>query len=432
MKLYTHQQKIIDEDPKKTGLFLGTGSGKTRIALYLAEGKTLVVAPKTQVEDQNWIRESKHFVRVTESTVTNEGNLILGYRMPGLAVISKETFRRDHESLPAFDTLIFDEAHTSAGVTPNVRYKKRVAYPKASQLFEAAKAYIERTKPKRLYLCTATPIRSPMTVWGLATLLGCNWDFYAFRDRFYIRLPMPGREVWTARSDSKSKDDLGKLVRKIGYTGRLEDYFDVPEQTYKTIHLNLTAEQKKRIKETALEWPDPLVRFGKILQIENGLLTGDEFNRGEFFENEKLNTIFDLALEFPKLVVFARFTNQINKIQWELDQKGYNVMVLTGDTKNRGDLIRKANESEACIFLCQSQISAGWELPTFPVMVFASLTYSVVDRIQAEGRILRANALKKNLYITLVARGGADEAVYKSIENKKDFDERIYLQKHEI
>ena len=54
MKNYTFQQKIIDEDKKKTGIFLGCGCGKTKIALELATGKTLIVTPKQQKEDLTW------------------------------------------------------------------------------------------------------------------------------------------------------------------------------------------------------------------------------------------------------------------------------------------------------------------------------------------------------------------------------------------
>ena len=157
MQLYNHQQKIIDDDPKKTGLFLSTGSGKTRIALLLAIGKTLVICPKTQKEDGNWEREVKK----------------LGLKIE-LDTISKETFRRDHEKLPRYDTVICEEAHTLLGVTPNVRYKNKQAIPKTSQLYEALESFLNRIQPERLYLVTATIIKNPMTVWGAGKLLGKN------------------------------------------------------------------------------------------------------------------------------------------------------------------------------------------------------------------------------------------------------------------
>lgn len=411
VNFYKHQKAIIDKDPKKCGLWLGTGSGKSLTALALARGTTLVICPKTQKEDGNWDRENdKNDLKVD------------------LTVISKETFRRDHETLPHFDTVIVDEAHTCLGVTPNIRYRNKQAIPKASQLYEALEAFLERTKPSRLYLCTATIIRSPMTVWAAAKLLGKAHDFYKFRSMFYVRLPMPGREVWQAKSDDISKMALASLVRGIGYTGRLEDFFDVPTQTFRTIPIELTAKQKKRIKEIALEYPDPIVRVGKMHQIEQGVLSGDEFNAPETFDNAKIEKILELALEFSRMVVFCKYRAQIDAIQNAITRAGYASWTFTGDTNDRGGVIAQANASHNGIFICQAQISAGWELPEYPVMVFASRTYSFVDYDQALGRIQRANNIKKNLYINLVVKGGVDEAVDKCLLNKQDFNEKIYAK----
>jgi len=410
-KLYQHQLDILAADPKVTGLFLGTGSGKTLTALMLARGKTLVICPKTQKEDQNWEREAqKNKLKID------------------MDVMSKETFRSAVNAgfVKHYDTIIVDEAHTCLGVTPNIRFVKKQAIPKTSQLFEALGIFIMNTKPSRVYLCTATIMRSPMTVWGAAKILGHNWNFYEFREAFYMRLPMPGREVWTAKTDEATKVRLANAVRKLGHVGRLEDFFDVPAQTYKTIHIDLTPKQKARIKEMSIEYPEPIVRIGKIHQIENGVLAGDEFSEPETFENGKIDALLDIAVEYPRFVVFAKYRAQIDAIATSLRKEGKNVLILTGDTKDRGGVIKEANESKECIFLAQAQISAGWELPEYPCMVFASRTYSFVDYDQAIGRIQRANNIKKNLYIHLVVKGGVDEAVHKCLENKKDFNEKIY------
>lgn len=422
MNLYAHQKKILDEDPKKAGLFLGTGSGKTRIALMLARGRTLVIAPKTQVEDGNWEREwtsiyPHRYMKLGKSD-----------QLTHIEAISKETFRRDHEMLGKFDTVIVDEAHTCLGVMPNTRQRKKIIIPRASQLFEALEAYLARTKPSRFYLVTATVIRNPMTVWAAAKLLGKKWDFYKWRSTFYIRLPMPLREVWSPKNDSKTKDRLAKAVQGLGYTGQLSDYFDVPDQTYKVMHVGLSPSQKERIKELPTDFPDPLVLIGKKHQVENGVLAGDEFSEAETFTSPKLDLLLDLAVEFPRMVVFAKYKAQIVQIGQALEVTGKKVFILTGDTKDRGEVIGEAKECQDYVFVVQAQISAGWELPECPVMVFASMSYSVVDRIQGEGRIHRANNLKKNLYIDLVVKGGIDEAVYNSISNKKDFNERIYIE----
>jgi superfamily II DNA or RNA helicase len=208
----------------------------------------------------------------------------------------------------------------------------------------------------------------------------------------------------------------------------LQDYFDVPEQSYKVIHVDLTPAQSARIKDVKMEFPDPIVRVGKMHQIENGVLSGDEFSDPEVFENAKIDKILEILLEYPKLCIFAKYRAQIAQIEAVLRREGIPTLTLTGDTKDRGGVIQAANTMPQGVLIVQAQIGAGFELPDYPCMVFASCTYSFVDRVQAEGRILRANHLKKNLYIDLVVRGGVDEAVMECIKQKKSFDERLYIQ----
>lgn len=409
MQLFQHQQKIINEDPKKCGLFLGTGSGKSLTALHLSKGKTLVICPKTTAEDGTW-------------TKNGIGNV---------TVISKETFRRDWGSLPRFDTIIIDEAHTVCGISPVFKWVNKKPVPKTSQLFDACYQFIQKTNPERLYLLTATPVRNPLAVFALMVLLGKSTldKFESFRRTFYVPVNMNHREVYIAKKDEDSQDKLGKLVQSMGYVGKLEQYMDVPPQTYKTVYVELTDEQKKRLKELPIEYPEPIVLCGKKHQVENGILSGDEFNDTEYFDNEKIEKIREYALEFPKMVIFAKYRAQITNIAQALIVDGYNVLQLTGDTKDREDVLAQANNSDKCIIIISAQISAGYELPDFPITIFASMSFSIVDRIQAEGRVLRANALKKNLYITLVSKGNTvDDAVNKNIENKKDFSEAIYIK----
>lgn len=396
LTLRQYQQDIIREDRPIAGLFLSTGCAKTAIALHLARGKTLVIAPKMQVLDGNWEREVKKWGLPTD-----------------LTVISKERLRKEYATLPRYDTVILDEAHTLAGATPNIRYRKRVACPKTSQLFEAALAYIDRTSPTRLYALTATPTRSPMCVWALARLLRHTPDFYKWRDAFYVKLPMPGREVFTPKKESATKERLGNYVKKLGYTGRLSDYFDVPEETDKTIACPLSAEEQRAIDAAYLEYPDPLVLTGKIHQGEQCAA--------------KLERIEDLALEFGKVVVFARYLEQITRTQNYLRKHGYATLVLTGATQNRKEILQEAERLPRCVLIAQASLSSGWEAKTFPCMIFASCSYSIVDYIQGRGRIQRMDALGKRLYVHLIA-GQVDKSVLKCLRDKQDFNEAIFAK----
>ena len=409
MNLYAHQKKIIKDDPKKCLIAWGTGSGKTATALMLAKGTTLVIAPKTTRDDKTWQNNLKKI----NKDIT-------------LTVISKEDMRKNYMSLAAFDTLIIDEAHTVSGLTPNVTYRNKKPYPKTSQLFEACHSYIKMNKPKRLYLLTATPIRSPMSVLALAWLLGKEIDFYKFRDFFYQKLPMPGRDVFSAKKSNLVKQKLGEIVSKLGYVGKLSDFADVPEQTHKIIPIYLTIEQQKALRIVETDYPDLLVAIGKKHQIEQGVLSGDKYNEAKVYAENKTEAIIDLYEEFGKILVFAKYTAHIELIRAKLPDN-IKIFILTGATKDRENVIKEANNADSCIVIAQSTISAGYELPSFRCTVYSSMSYSYVDLAQSWGRTLRINNLQKNLYVYLLA-GEMDHAIYKALENKQDFSEKMYAE----
>ena len=421
---YEHQATIVKENKKKIGLFLGCGGGKTLVALCLARKKIIVIAPKTQVEDKNWERE-----------VEENGMKV------DMTVVSKEYFRDHWDELPACDTLIMDEAHTMLGVYTNTKYINREEHIDTSQIFDAVWKYVEKHKPERIYPVTATIAKSAMTVWGVAKLLGKDWDFEEFRSVYYWRRKIVRKamvkgklrqrkvEIWSPRVDKATKERLARTVKLLGYTGRLEDWNDVPPQYEKNEWLELTAKQLKRIKELRFEYPEPIVRIGKIHQVENGILAGDEFNAPEYFENAKMEWIKDHSVEFPQMIIFAKYTEQIAQYERELKAEGYPVYTMTGKTKQRGELISKLKKESEYIFIVQSQISSGWELNKCPTVVFASRTYSFVDYEQGRGRVQRGDNIKKNRYINLMVRGYTDEAVHNCLENKVDFNEEIYAKK---
>jgi hypothetical protein len=419
-KLYEHQKKIIKENKLKCGLFLGTGASKTRTALEMAERKSLVICPKQQREDKTWEREN-------EKWGTNKN----------LTVISKEDLRKLYDTLPYYDTVIIDECHNNLGVSPTCVQRRGIEIPKTSQIFEATIKYLEKHNPKRIYLLSATPVPKPMSMWAIGKIFGQNWDFFKFREVYYKQIRIGGiRRVWIPKKDQETKQRLAELVQRFGYTGSLNDFFDVPEQTHKVVEIDLSGEQKRAMAEITFSEPDPLVRRARLRTIENGVLYGkkiDELdgkieqmtNFTTIFKSYKIDYILERALEFPKLLIFANYKAQIAEIAKELRAEGYTVSVLTGDTKDR-TFIKKVNDSpEPHIVVAQSSISSGYELPSFPCVIYASKSWRFVDYEQSLGRVLRSNHLKKNLYIHLVVKGGADEACHDTIMSGSDFQEKL-------
>lgn len=419
MQFYAHQQEVVSErdrvDRLRFGNWRGTGSGKTRTTVAIAEGMTVVICPKTQADEQIWQKE-----------------WLFQQRDPAtIKVWSKEQFKKQMSINPAAiggllgcDTLIIDEAHTVAGVQPMTRQKNYVKFPRTSQIYDAVKAYVDMYQPKRIHPLTATPAPNPLAVFALGSILGRSWDYFKFRETFYIEKKVRGRTLWLVNRSKANKELLLKTIRSIGYTGTLQDWFDVPEQTFHTHNVGVTAAQEKAYRELRLLYPDPLVQAGKRQMLEQGLFEGAPVS-----EN-KIEAIEYYIEQFGKVVVFARYTDQIEMYRNHFKQTEADVYVLNGATKNRKEMIEEAQRSEKCVFIAQCAISAGWELPDFPCMIFASLDYSFVNYDQAIGRILRANNLKKNLYVFLIA-GDGDAKVVKTVHAKENFSsEKAFLRKY--
>lgn len=422
MKLYDHQEKIIQESPKKALIALGTGGGKTRVCLELAKGKTLIICPKQQKLDKTWEENAKKFGIEIE-----------------LVVISKEDFRRDSIKIPKFDTVIIDECHNVLGVLPDTKQRKGQIIPKSSQLFDSVLSFIRRTSPERFYMASATPVTKPMQLWALATLFGKKWDFHKFRSYFYFEKKIGFRSLWIPRNTSTIKQKLADLTKSFGYTGQLSDWFDVPEQHHETIYVELTNEQRNAIAEIESSEADPMAKRAKIRTIENGVLydltvetrDGDDFLRRHtiYSDNRKLEEISKISKRYDKLLIFAAFKGQINAIKRYLIDSGKytekEVWTLTGETKDRGTVIQTAEKASKAVVIAQASISAGYELPSFKCTIFASKSYRVVDYIQSLGRTLRANALKENFFYHLVVSDGMDEACHKAIMAGEDFQELL-------
>lgn len=392
MKLYAHQQEILDENRPKLGLFHAPGLGKTITLLELCKKNNvdaIIICPKgikKQWEEYVAKQPLKHFV------------------------ITKETFRRDHKILPKYKALIFDEAHHVSNIK--------------SKLTKSVAWYLKQHDVYYRWLATGTPYRSsPMNIYALGLLLGHKWDYWKFFSQFFRMVSMGMRQVPMAIVGKE--DELEEYVQQIGVTLSLETIMDVPQQTFNTEIIELTEEQKKGIKE--LEEPVAISRFTKTHCIEQGFLYGDEYTEDKTFKDNKTERIITLCKQWKSIAIVARYTLQIDYLYTTLHKKFPNrpIFIISGSTKDRHAVVSEINTLDDCIVLIQAQCSEGYELPRVEAMVFASLSWSHVDHQQVKARILRMNALKENSYYYLLSKG-IDEQVYKTIMNHQDFHERLY------
>jgi len=372
----------------------GTGSGKTLMAIELAKHnnqKALIVCPKS-LTDQ-WKPQ------VPEDWL----------------VLSKEMFKKHSPELPKYNFIILDEGHYFSNFK--------------SQLTKSLLSYIKNYKPEYILILTATPYLS--TSWNIYTygiIFGKPWTWFAWNQKFFYtvmmgsrKIPMPRQKIDGIPLDIAIKN----LVNQLGGTVSLEECFDVPEQIYQQETFELTSDQKKAIEDNFD--PLPIVNFTRHHQICGGSLKSDGYIPNTFYKSEKLDRTLELIKEHRKIIVVCRYNNEIDYIKSKIKNK--KVLVIRGDVKDRHSVCLDAESSDDCVVLIQAACSEGYELPSYPLMVFYSYDFSLKNYIQMIGRIQRAGHIKKNVYLSLYVKGTIDEDIYKTIMSKRDFDITLYDKK---
>jgi hypothetical protein len=298
-----------------------------------------------------------------------------------------------------------------------------------SQLSKTLMAYLKKHDTPYRWLMTATPyLSTPLNIYVAGKLLGHNWNYAYFTNQFFYRINMGGRLI--SKIKPGMEEELSKLVKAIGETVDMGSLVTVPEQTFLTYNFQLTEPQIKAIQE--LDEPVFISRWTKKHQIENGhLYNGDTSDEGTgittHYINEKSEWILKNIKDKKKVAIFCRYKEQIAQykalISYMYPERP--IFELHGDVKDRYTVIHDADNAPEAVILIQSECSAGYELPSFDFIIFASLSFSYVSFKQALGRFLRINRLKENTFVHLVV-DGVDRDVYNCIMRKEDFSINLY------
>ena len=87
---------------------------------------------------------------------------------------------------------------------------------------------------------------------------------------------------------------------------------------------------------------------------------------------------------------------------------------------------KKDNFDEHDVMIVQYQSGGtGLNLQKFNTTIFLSPCYSFIDFTQAIGRTYRNGQEKRCTFYNLRAEGTIDNAIYRALEEKKDFDDKL-------
>lgn len=135
----------------------------------------------------------------------------------------------------------------------------------------------------------------------------------------------------------------------------------------------------------------------------------------------RLEMIRHLMTLHPRLIIFYSYNFELDILRTLCDE--IEVGEWNGHQKDG------VPESDNWVYLVQYVAGAeSWNCISTDAMVLYSLTYSYKNFIQAQGRIDRLNTKFETLYYyILVSNSIVDRAIKKSLESKKNFNERKFM-----
>lgn len=452
-KPFSHQKKALTKLLKLEGrgaLLMEMGTGKTKVAIDWAGlgfynwdvRKVLVVAPLSVLSV--WPRQIKQHSSAPYRVFRLHGSTRDRVRMLQLlvhpagaddsritwAVINYEGLWRESaegsvEKLLqewAPDVIIYDESH---------RLKSH-----SSRQSRAAER-ISQVARHRLLL-TGTPLtKAPLDFYGQFRAMdqkafgGMSWFTFKFTYGVwaglgkyklvkYKRLPL-----------------LTKIVRRWSYRIKKSQCLDLPPKVYVDVPVTLSEREKKVYDEMAKEMIAELeeapataaiaaVKLIRLSQITSGFVKDVEkriITLGDSKLRACMDLVHDMLEEGHKIVIFCRFTHDIEKLAEALSSDKTKFRILSGSVppKRRDSIIEEfQTDPEVKVFIAQIQAgSLGIELTAADVAIYFSMNYNAGDYWQSQDRLHRhGQNSDKVTYYRLVVPKTIDQIVFEVLEHK--------------
>jgi SNF2 family DNA or RNA helicase len=196
---------------------------------------------------------------------------------------------------------------------------------------------------------------------------------------------------------------------------------------------------RKRDTLDRLADPEAVVPYMHIFALLNRLkqicnhpaLLQDSIADVERFESGKWDLFKDLLAESldggNKVVVYSQYLKMIDIIAGHLDSKGVAATVLTGRSRNRGELIRRFNTDPSCRVFVGSLKAGGTgiDLTAASVVIHYDRWWNAAREDQATDRVHRIGQNRGVQVFKLVTTGTLEEKIAAVIDRKKDLMDSV-------
>lgn len=393
---------------KKFGFFLGTGTGKTLIAItWLLNNPilsgVLVVTPKkmiSQYQKQCDLHLPNHTKK--QITVTNFEQL------------------HNHRT-KNYQAVIIDESHRAKSYTSDTNENLRRITSKAANV----------------YLFTGTP-QDDSRHEIIPQLALLNERYMPGKTRFlhrYFNLD----EYYNPKSEKRHvSDELTSMIHEITWGRETDQVLDLPEEKI----IKVMCDKPEKYYEPLLK--NSLVEVGpytvvadsksslkiKLREICSGhvnALDDDDNLHTVMLSTPKIPMFYQLIKKVNTAIIYTEFDADILKVTHVLNMLNRSHVVVNGKTANSGPLIEKFSSGQVDFLVIQSRSgNAGLDLYNTNNVIFYSMPESYIVYHQCKSRIRRIGQSKTCNYYHMICKETVEEQIFKSLKKKKSFSTRLF------
>ena len=423
MKLYPHQTEALTatKDYKRCAYYHDMGLGKTYTGgeklIQLGAKVNLVICQKSKIAD--WVEHfnSNYPNYYVLDLTTKKGyelftNILSDVGKGGatysglILVINYElAFRRPELSKLTDFTLMLDES----SLIQNEQAKR-------------SKFILKKLKPANVILLSGTPTGGKYeNLYSQLKLLG--WDIskttywntyidYHFED-------MGGFPVRFI-DGYKNVERLKRKMRELGcHFLKTEDVLELPDQIFTTVKVQASKEYRKFRKD-------------RVVEVDGVQLLGDNTLTKMLYERQlcgqyskaKLEAFRDLVESTEdRLIVFYNFTAEYEQLYKIATQLNRPASIISGQFKSLGHYELCDNS----ITFIQYQAGAmGLNLQKANKIIYYSPPLSSELYEQSKKRTHRLGQSSTCYYYNLTVTGSIEEKIYKTLDMRRDFTEKLF------
>lgn len=384
MQLYQSQENYLTRLGKRPYLFAEVGTGKTLMALFRGyrEGarKVLVICPAS-------VRDT----RVWELDLEKSGLHFDQFEVQGFSFLQK--FKKLDFSKYRDYHVIIDEAH-------KIKNSQSLQGMGAWKLCGIARDY---------YFLSGTP----MSKWADAVNYAKITGLVRHKTEFYKRFVVEQRSYAHKGMDIvgyRDTDTLTKWWNNIALRLKAEECIELPKKQVLDVQIPVKRKEYiSMIKNRITQDGEPLDSAPKLTWA---------LRKYAEIAPEKLAWVVEKVEGLDNALIFVNTIDAIETLSAKLKSAGVKHGVWYGKRKDKFD--------DQTVMIVQYQSGGtGLNLQKFNTTIFLSPCYSFIDYTQAVGRTYRNGQPNKCTFYHLKAANTIDGSIYKALEEKRDFDDKL-------